>query len=82
MGRTSRVPSRVEHGHGANCVIVQQGIFQRHTHRISSGVEAKMTGGHHQPVRQQQNQRFCHDDVALVTRLVMYEEIRVGLQNS
>lgn len=57
----------MEHGHGANCVIVQQGLFQRHTHRSSSGGEVKMTGQHHQPAYPQQSQRFCHDEVTLVT---------------
>lgn len=45
------VPSRVEHGDGAICVILQQGLFQRHTHRSGSGSEVKMTGGHHQTAR-------------------------------
>lgn len=35
----------MEHDDGANCVIVQQGLFQRHTHRSSSGSDAEMTGG-------------------------------------
>lgn len=38
--RNSRVPSRVGQGHGANCVIVQQGLFQRHTPTAAAAAAA------------------------------------------